>query len=130
MPKATSLGEAYTPVSAAPGLQYRVPASVHNLGTSVPASGNVQSSLIETDGWPKVAIGVTSTQAGQVSVQRYLDDAGTVPQGAAVTASLTANTAAVVNVTDGNPFAAIQITITNTSGSTATLSNLAVLLST
>ena len=51
----------------------------------------------------------------------------TVKQGAALTVALTANTAQVCNITDGNPFASFTVTISNTGGSTATLSNLAIL---
>lgn len=128
MPTAQNIGEAYPGVSQAPPLQIQVPSAVHGIVASVPASGNVQSSLINTDGWPKAAIGVTSSQAGQIEVQRYLDDAGLVPQGAALTAALTAATAGVLNITDGVPFAAMKVMITNTGASAATLTNLAILL--
>jgi hypothetical protein len=128
MPKVASFGEQPgLDVSQGPSMQAIVPASVHNLASTIAASGNTLSNLIVTDGYKTLSVGVTSTQTGQISVQRYLDDAGTVKQGAAVTAALTANTAGVCNVTDGNPFSSYTVTITNTGGSTATLSNLAIL---
>lgn len=132
MPKATSMDEFYDPKSTGPGLQFDVPASIHgiNVANTVAASGQVQSAIIETDGWPRAVIGVESTEAGQLSVQLYVDDAATIPQGAAITAALTANTVAVANVPNTNPFASVVITITNSSGTPATLSRLAVLLST
>ena len=95
---------------------------------TIAASGNITSNLIFSDGLQIVAVGVTSSQAGAINVQRYLDDAGTVKQGAALTAALIANTAQVLNITDGNPFASFTVDISNTGGSTANLTNLAILL--
>lgn len=100
------------------------------LALSVPASGgSVQSALLQMNGWQRFSIGLTSSQAGTLSVQRYLDVAGTIPQGAAVTAALTAATAAVVNAgSDLAPCASVQVTVSNSSGSTATLSNVGAIL--
>jgi hypothetical protein len=128
MPKVTSFGEQPgLDVAQGPSVQSLVPASVHGLASSIAASGNTASNLIVSDGYKSLAVGVTSSQNGQIQVQRYLDDAGTVKQGAAVTASLTGGTAGVCNVTDGNPFASYTVTITNTGGGTANLTNLAIL---
>jgi len=109
-------------------LQVEMTAAQLGLGTSIDASGNVQSAVIPSNGFLAFALGLTSSQTGQISIQRFLDAAGTIAQGAAITASLTAATAAVANVTnDGKPFASLQITVTNTGGSTATLSAIAAL---
>lgn len=96
--------------------------------STIAASGQWQSAVLPADGFKTLAVGVTSSQTGAVNVQRYLDAAGTVTQGAASTQALTAATAAVLNVTDGVPFASFQITVTNTGASTATISKFAVLL--
>ncbi len=93
------------------------------LATSVPASGSVSSNVIPTNGNKSFAFGVTSSQAGTVSIQRYIDFAGTIPQGPALTASLTAATAAVVNATDGVPFQAVKVTVTNSGTAAATLTD-------
>ncbi len=98
------------------------------LATSVPASGSVVSNVIPTNGNKAFAFGVTSSEAGTVSIQRFLDFAGTIPQGAALTASLTAATAAVVNATDGVPFQSVQVTVTNSATSAATLSDTGLLI--
>lgn len=100
------------------------------LALSVPASGGtVQSALLQMNGWQRFSIGLTSSQAGTLSVQRYLDVAGTIPQGAAVTAALTAATAAVVNAgSDLAPCASVQVTVSNSGGSPATLSNVGAIL--
>jgi hypothetical protein len=97
------------------------------LATSILASGSVVSATLQMNGWQRFSIGLTSSQAGTLSVQRYLDIAATVPQGAAVTASLTAATPAVVNAgSDLAPCASIIVTVSNSSGSTAaTLTNVA-----
>lgn len=125
---ASNLGDQGIQVNPGGAMQAQVPASVHGLASTVAASGNTTSNLIPSDGFQIGAVGVTSSQAGQIIVQRYLDDAGQVKQGAALTASLVANTAQVLNITDGNPFASFTVEITNTGGSTANLTNLAILL--
>jgi hypothetical protein len=115
--------------NAGGSMQVLVPASVHALTSAIPLSSSITSNLILSDGMKAVAVGVKSTKAGAINVQRYLDDAGLVPQGAALTAALIANTAGVLNVTDGNPFASFTVNITNTDVSNpAALTNLAILL--
>lgn len=120
----------YEPVAIGPIAQADLSTSA-TIGpgpTTVAASGSWASYVTPTDGYKVIAVGVTSSQAGQLSVQRYLDTAGLVAQGAAVTAALTAATPAVVNCTDGAPCQSFKITITNTGGSTATITNFACLL--
>lgn len=106
-----------------PALQCLQSAAQLGFTGNVPANGNLAGLVLVSNGWKLFSVGLKSTQAGQISVQRFLDLAGTVPQGAAVTAALTANTAASATVgTDGLPFASVQVTVTNSSGSAATLS--------
>lgn len=107
-----------------PALQCPMNAAQLGLNASVPATGSLPGSVIVSNGWKLFSVGLKSTQAGQISIQRFLDVAGTVPQGAAVTAALTANTAAFATVgTDGLPFASVQVTVSNSGGSAATLSS-------
>jgi hypothetical protein len=129
MPTMQTLGDQGIQVNAGGAMQALVPASVHGLVSTVPLSSSIISNLLFSDGMQLAAIGVTSTQAGAITVQRYLDDAGTIKQGAALTAALVANTAQVVNITDGVAFATFTVNISNSSGSTAaTLSNVGILL--
>jgi hypothetical protein len=128
MPTLLNLGDQGYQVNAGGAMQSLVPASVHGLPATVPASGHVISNLILSDGLQVGAVGVTSSQAGTVTVQRYLDDAGTIRQGAALTGTLVANTALTVNITDGNPFASFTVDISNSAGSIANLTNLGILL--
>ncbi|MDX2027720.1 MAG: hypothetical protein SFW62_03690 [Alphaproteobacteria bacterium] len=108
--------------------QAPVPSSVHNVPASVAGSGTAQSSLIVTGGFSLISAGVTASQNGSMSIQRYLDTGGTVLQGAAVQIALAANTPANLDVLDGKPFASFKLTITNASGSTSNLTNFALLL--
>ncbi|WP_234775181.1 hypothetical protein [Paraburkholderia tropica] len=106
-----------------PALQCLQAAAQLGLNASVPASGSLAGTVLVSNGWKLFSVGLKSTQAGQISIQRFLDLAGTVPQGAAVTAALTANTAGSATVgTDGLPFASVQATVTNSGTSAATLS--------
>lgn len=128
MPEVISHLDAHAWVDTGPKLQKFLTAADIGLSTSVAASGSSQSALVLSNGYGEFAFAVTSSQAGSVSIQRYLDTAGTIPQGAALTASLTASTAAVVNATDGVPFASFQVTVNNSGTAAATLSNVGLLL--
>lgn len=111
--------ETSAPVEQAGSVQAVIAAAVHGLASAIAAAGNIKSNVIKTLGWQKGGVGLTSSQAGVLSVQRYLDQAGTIPVGAAITANLTAATAAAVTWSDGLPCQSIQIEVTNSSGSTA-----------
>jgi hypothetical protein len=128
MPNATSLGEYDAPHSVGPALQYYVPQALSEMASAIPANGSISSIVLPSDGFKIMAVGAQSANAGVLSVQRYIDAAGTIPQGPAVTTSLTAATASVLNVTDGAPFQSFKITITNTGGSVATVSGFGILL--
>lgn len=124
MSNAYSHEDVHVPYDVGPTVQFGFPtASSLGLNASVAATSNVQSNLILSNGYKSFSFAVTSTQAGSISVQRYLDQAGTIPQGAALTASLTASTQGIVNSTDGVPFQSLKITVNNTAASAATLSN-------
>ena len=88
------------------------------IGLSAPGT----SPLLMSGGYPRLAIGATSSATGSISVQRYLDQAGLIPQGAALTQALTAATAGVLNVNDGAPFQSFTVTISG-----GTLSNVGLL---
>jgi hypothetical protein len=113
-----------------PALQCSLTAARLGLTAQVPASGQLASPVILSNGWKLFALGLTSTQAGTVSVQRFLDTAGTVPIGAGVSAALTAATAQSLSIgtADTIPFQSFQVTVTNSSATAATLSNVAGLL--
>jgi len=62
-------------------------------------------------------------QAGTMQITRYADPAGTLSLGTAPAQALTANVLGWTYVNDRVPYSAIQIRVTNQSGSTAALSN-------
>lgn len=108
----------HTPVDSGPLVQVFLTAT--QLGLTAPGT----SGLLIAGGYPKIAIGATSSATGSISVQRYIDQAGLIPQGPALTQSLTAATAGVLNINDGAPFQSFTITITG-----GTLTNVGALFS-
>lgn len=128
MPWATEQNAGYfTPQAAGPVLM--TAPEIVTPPTSIAAGGNWTSGLLPSDGFKALAVGLQSTQAGQISVQRYIDNmVGKTPQGAPVTATITAGSPAICNVTDGLPYGCFTITITNTGTAAATITNFAALL--
>jgi hypothetical protein len=105
----------------------------HGLPAVVPAGspGTVISNVINTNGMNRGAVGLSSSQAGNLTVQRYADGAGQIPLPAVVngapTVAIVANTPIAVTWADTTPTGSIVITVTNTNGSTAAaLTNLTV----
>lgn len=97
--------------------------------SQIAATSTYTTNLLPSLYFPHVSVGITSTQAGTLNVQRYIDKAGTVAQGSALTATLTANTAAVIDNSDGKAFGSYTIQVINSGSSPATLSGfIAVLL--
>lgn len=113
----TTQTNSHAPTDAGPLLQAYLSAT--QLGLTAPGT----TALLYAGGYPKLAIGATSSATGSISVQRYLDAAGQIPQGAALTQSLSAGVAGVLNVNDGLPFQTFTITISG-----GTLSNVGCLL--
>ena len=114
----TSQANTHIASDAGPLCQVFLPGS--SIGLSAPGT----SGLIQACGYPKFAVGATSSATGSIVVQRYLDAAGTIPQGAALTQALTAATAGVLNCTDMVPFQSFTVQITGA----GTLSNVGLLL--
>lgn len=124
----TSYNSDYAPYARSYLLQAPIPATTHNLPATIAASSSVLSSLIVTEGFSLISAAIKTTQAGTMTIQRYLDAGGTVPQGAPVSVNLTANSFANLDITDGKPFASFQLTVSNSAASTATISNFALLV--
>ncbi|MFA4994205.1 MAG: hypothetical protein WC521_02750 [Bdellovibrionales bacterium] len=124
----TSRNADYAPFSATFRLQAPVPQTTHNLPASIPANNSVQTSLIRTGGYSLISAGITATQAGTLSIQRYLDDGGTQVQGAPISIPLAANTPSNLDVLDGLPFASFILTAANGTASVSTITGFALLL--
>jgi hypothetical protein len=119
----------YEPVANGPRAQVDLSAyaPIQPSGT-IAASGNFTSPVLNGDGFLYMACSLKSTQTGAINIQRYLDAAGTIPQGAVVTAALTANTQTVLNVNDGLIYRSFTLEITNTGGSPASITDFAFLM--
>ena len=103
-----------------------------NPPTAVPetiaADGTYDVGLMNSDGYKVLAVGATLSQPGSIVVQRYIDLAGQVAQGSALTAALTAAEPGVVNATDNAPFASFNVLIVNSGSVAAELSNFDILM--
>lgn len=119
---------ANTPVDIGSVLQCQLLPADIGLGISILASGNVISNAIITGGYKNFTFVMQSTQNGTISIQRYADQAATMPVSTAITGSITANTALDVHSTDSVPYQSMIITVSNSGGSTATISNCMLLL--
>jgi hypothetical protein len=98
------------------------------LPLTVAGGSNWLSNLIVADGYRNVTVGVTSTQAGALVIQMYLDIAGTIAR-APVSTPLVAATPLIVDLANQAPFLSMTLQITNTSGSPATISGFQLILS-
>lgn len=99
--------------------------------TTILAAGNYTTGVVVSDGYRVIAVGITSSQAGALTIQRYLDREGTIPVTAVLSTPVVAATPLVVIVSstaDNIPFASFTVILTNTSGVTATVSKYYVLL--
>ena len=104
--------------------------------TPVPASlvattGKWTSGLIFSDGYKTISVGVTTSQAGTLKIQRYIDRAGLIAQQAVTSTSIVAATPLLVNVglsTDAFPFQTFTVEIDNTAGVTSNITSFGILL--
>lgn len=113
-------------LAVGPANQTQVPASVHNLPSSIAPDASTASNLIVAEGYTKIAVGLTLTQNGSVSIQRFLDPAGTVPIGSPSVQALTAGQNASLTVNDGQLFSSFQVIVLNSANATAYIANLAI----
>jgi len=101
-----SQADTHLPVDSGPLLQVYLTAA--QIGLTAPGT----SALIQSNGYPRIAVGAINSVAGSINVQRYLDAAGTIPQGPALTQALTAVTPGVLNISDGAPFLSYTVNVT------------------
>ncbi len=119
--------EFYQPFAVGPVMQAS-PTPPNAVPATIAASGIYDAGLLISDGYKVISVGATLSNPGTISVQRYIDRAGTVPQGAAVTVALTAATAGTLNVNDGLPHASFDLKIINGGATVANLTNFGLLL--
>lgn len=104
-----------------------VPTAPVAFPSTIAGGATFNTGIMPTLGCRGLAASAQLTQTGVLSIQRYIDLAGTIPIGAAITQAMTATVLATVSVSDGLPAASWQVSIQNTSGSTGTLTNASLL---
>src|SRR5690606_5256644 len=113
MSQAYNPADVHTPYDVGQVLQAEMSLSDMGLVDTVPANDGINSNLLFMNGYKFFAFALTSTQNGDISIQRYVDRAGLIAQGAALTGSLTAATPFVYTLTDTKPFQSMKITVNN-----------------
>jgi hypothetical protein len=100
--------------------------------TAVPAtiagSGSWNSGVIPSQSYSAIVAAATLSQAGSITINRFIDAAGVIPIGTVASQVLSAATPGWVGINDGLIFASFNIVIANTSGSSGDLSGVAILL--
>jgi hypothetical protein len=97
------------------------------LPTTLAGGATWLSGIILGDGYRYITMALTSTQAGTCTIQEYLDIAGSIARVVSTT-SIVANTPLIVDISDLKPFVTLTVSISNSSGSVATLSNVQLIL--
>ncbi len=87
---------------------------------SVPASGNIQSSIINIHDYQHAAFGFLAGGDLTASIQTFLDEEGTIPSGSPTTLS-TAATSGVVETPVNTIFRSVQVTLSNAGTSAVSL---------
>lgn len=121
-----------------PGAVFNVPvdngivatAGTISLGAAgtIVGSGTLTSAVIPTANMPHFSIGATLSNAGSISVQRYLDAGGLVTTGSAITQALTAATAGILDNLGTVVAQSLVVKIINSGTAAGTLSNVAMAL--
>jgi hypothetical protein len=93
------------------------------------AGASWNSGLMNAAGFNRFSAAATLSQAGTLVIQRYIDPAGAIPIGTAPTQAMAAGVPAWTWINDGMAASTWQVTITNTSGAVANLTNVALLQS-
>lgn len=96
--------------------------------STIAANSSYNSGTVVTAGFSRIAIGLTLAAVGELTVSRFLDEAGTIKAGPDQTQALAAATPEVINLDDGLLFASFQFSIANTTGAGAALADTAILL--
>lgn len=91
-------------------------------------AGTLTSSLFQTFGMTNFVFGATLTNGGTLQLRRFIDQAGSIAIGSAVTQTLTAAAAGVLTVNDGKISQSARVDIINGGTTGATVSGFAGLM--
>jgi hypothetical protein len=94
--------------------------------TPIEASATWSSDLMPA-GFSGVVAAATSNHAATLKLQRYADLAGLIPVGAELSQAMTADVPAWVGINDGLPYVSFAVSIVNSGGGTATITNATIL---
>lgn len=92
------------------------------------AGGAAWTNLIICNGWKSISVGAKLSVTGSITIQRWLDAAGTIPVGALITVALTAGISNWATVNDGVTFASVSVVVNNTTGGPGNLTLTSILL--
>ena len=90
---------------------------------AVIADGATYNSDLMPSGFGGASAAATSDHAATLELQRYADLAGAVPIGALLSQAMTANVPAWVGSNDGLPFVSFVVSIVNSAGADANITN-------
>jgi hypothetical protein len=102
--------------------------SVGTVPATIAASGTYTTPVLQTYGMPHIAVSASLTQTGTISVQPYLDVAGTIANGSPITKAMTASTLTILDNVGTTITQSITVSIINTIATIATLSSFAVVI--
>lgn len=96
--------------------------------TTIPDAAVWNSGLMQGMGYMNLSVSVEFTNNGVLSVQRYVDQAGIVPQGTPITVTVIPEIASVLNVGDQIPFGSFTVSLANEDATDGTVTNFYILL--
>lgn len=103
-------------------------ASIYVPGMTIAAHTSFSTGAFFNPQQASIAAGANLSTAGTLSIQRYVDQNGLIPQGPPITLALQAGVPASVTIGDGVPFLSYSVSVTPTNGVSAVLTTLAITL--
>lgn len=102
------------------------PTPPNAIPATIAGGGNWNSGVMPANG-NSFAASAELDQAGTLTLQRYIDAAGTIPIGNSIQQVMSANTLATVAANDEMPCASWNVVIANTSGTLGNLTDVVLL---
>lgn len=109
---------------------YPVTLTGHGLPATIAGSASVATNVLVVPSPSKIMFLIDVDKDVTVSIQLYANKGGTIPADSATGPdSVSANTYRAIKVNSSFPFQSFKVTVTNTSGSTANISNVLIMTS-
>lgn len=116
----------FTPIKAYPNFGVILATPALGFPTVIQASATWSSDLMPSAFGGLVAAAL-SDHAATLTIQRYADLAGLIPVGPLYSQAMTANTAAWTGGNDGLPYVSYAVSIINSAGAVANITNAMIL---